>query len=355
MRKILKIEEEKIKETIISAANCIKNGELVVFPTETVYGIGANALDGDAIKKIFIAKKRPQDNPLIVHISNLDMLNDIVDLEKISNLERKLIDNFFPGPLTIILPKKDNIPNIVSANLDTIGVRMPDNEIAIKLIEKSKVPIAAPSANVSSKPSGTNILDIYDELNDSVACFVDGGDTVLGIESTVVKVIENEIHILRPGIITKAMLLDVFNNNVKIVEKPFTETKKVEKVDSPGQKYKHYAPNTKCIMVYGDNETNVIQKIISLINENKSKYNNIAVMSFLENESFFEKLEDIKFINMGSKSNLLEATKSLYSNLRSLDRYKCDFCIIEGTKQDGLGSSIMNRLVKACEYNIFEV
>ena len=167
------INEEEIQE----AANEIKNGNLVLFPTETVYGIGANALDANAVEKIFIAKGRAQDNPLIVHVSNIKMVEEIV--EEITELEKKLIENFWPGPLTIIFKRKSNeiIPDVVTANLDTVGIRMPSNLIAKELIEKSGVPIAAPSANVSGKPSGTNVEDIIEELDGKVAYILDAGST----------------------------------------------------------------------------------------------------------------------------------------------------------------------------------
>ena len=191
----------EIKEE--EAADEIIKGKLVLFPTETVYGIGANALDANAVKKIFEAKGRSQDNPLIVHVSDIKMVEEIV--EEITDLERKLIENFWPGPLTIIFKRKSNeiIPNVVTANLDTVGIRMPSNLIAKKLIEKSGVPIAAPSANVSGKPSGTNVDDIIEELDGKVEYILDGGSTDIGLESTVIKVDEENINILRPGKITK--------------------------------------------------------------------------------------------------------------------------------------------------------
>ena len=197
-----KIKEEEIEE----AAREIVKGNLVLFPTETVYGIGANALDEEAVKKIFIAKGRAQDNPLIVHVSNMQMVEDIV--ESIGDLERKLIQRFWPGPLTIIFQRKSKevIPNIVTANLDTVGVRMPSNGIAKELIGKAGVPIAAPSANVSGKPSGTKVEDIITELDGKVEYILDGGFTDIGLESTVIKVEDNKINILRPGKITKEQI-----------------------------------------------------------------------------------------------------------------------------------------------------
>ena len=180
-------------EELKNVANLIKNGDIVVFPTETVYGIGANALDKNAVKKIFIAKGRPSDNPLIVHVANKQDIGRVALTP--SAVEQKLIDAFMPGPITIILRKKAVIPDIVSAGLDTVGIRMPSNKIANKIISAAGVPIAAPSANISGKPSGTRLKDIRDELESKVSVMIDGGETEVGLESTVVKV-ENSIPII---------------------------------------------------------------------------------------------------------------------------------------------------------------
>ena len=183
-------------EELKNVANLIKNGEIIVFPTETVYGIGANALDKNAVKKIFIAKGRPSDNPLIVHVANKQDIGRVTLTP--SAVEQKLIDTFMPGPITIILRKKAVIPDIVSAGLDTVGIRMPSNKIANKIISAAGVPIAAPSANISGKPSGTRLKDIRDELESKVSVMIDGGETEVGLESTIVKVENNIPVILRP-------------------------------------------------------------------------------------------------------------------------------------------------------------
>ena len=189
---------------IEKASNLIKEGKLVLFPTETVYGIGADGLNEQAVKNIFIAKGRAQDNPLILHVSGFEMITRIA--KNINEIEKKLISKFFPGPLTIILERTKIVPDVVTGGLDTVGVRMPSNIIAKTLIEKANTPIAAPSANISGKPSGTNIKDIFDELSNKVDCIIDGGNTDIGLESTVVRVIDNKVKILRPGKITKEQL-----------------------------------------------------------------------------------------------------------------------------------------------------
>lgn len=198
-------------EELNNVCNLIKKGEVIVFPTETVYGIGANALDEEAVKKIFIAKGRPSDNPLIVHVANKEEIGKVGEIQ--DAVEQKLIDTFMPGPITIILKKKKIVPGIVSANLETVGVRMPSNEIARKIIETCKVPIAAPSANISGKPSGTNINDIRDELESKVSVIIDGGESNIGLESTVIKVTNGVPIILRPGKITPEDVKEVIRKS----------------------------------------------------------------------------------------------------------------------------------------------
>lgn len=336
-----KINEEEIQE----AANEIKNGNLVLFPTETVYGIGANAFDEQAVKQIFVAKGRAQDNPLIVHVSNIEMVEDIV--EEIGVLERKLIDTFWPGPLTIIFKRKDSkiIPNVVTANLDTVGIRMPSNLIAQKLIEKSGVPIAAPSANVSGKPSGTKVEDIIEELDGKVSYILDGGFANIGLESTVIKVDGENINILRPGKITKEQLEKVAKE-VKVDKNVLNQVKKDEIVASPGMKYKHYAPNTKCMMVYSQNEENMINRINEITSQLLEQDKKVLVLA---RKSNLEKYIAEEKWNMGE--DLEEVAKNIFSFLRQADKKNVDLILIEGVGNKGLGLAITNRLIRACGYN----
>lgn len=198
--KYINFKQDKNYEELKAPAEAIREGKLVIFPTETVYGIGANAIDEEAVRNIYIAKGRASDNPLIAHISDIKMLDDLV-LE-VGEIERKLIKNFWPGPLTIVFNKKPIVPDIITGGLDTVAVRMPSNEIAHKLIEYSNCPIAAPSANISGKPSGTQIEDIIEELDGKVEYIIDNGKVDIGVESTVIRVVDNVVHILRPGKIT---------------------------------------------------------------------------------------------------------------------------------------------------------
>lgn len=330
---------DKIRE----AAMSIKEGSIVLFPTETVYGIGANALDENAVNKIFEAKGRASDNPLIVHICDIDMLNVLV--KEIGEIEEKLIRNFWPGPLTIIFNRKECIPNNVTAGLETVGIRMPSNEIARKLIELSALPIAAPSANVSGKPSGTKIEDIIDELDGKVDYILDSGMVDIGVESTVVRVIDNKVHILRPGKITVEDI-EKLGIGVVVEKQIMEECKANEKVMSPGMKYRHYAPNTKCLLVYSDSENKLVDKI----NEEIELEKNVLVLGRTSNLS---KYKTENKLDMGE--SLEDISKNIFTLLRKVDKYNVNLVIIEGVKKEGLGLAIMNRLIRACEHNYIEV
>lgn len=204
MSNVIKIGTDDNTKNLKLAANVIKNGGIVIFPTETVYGIGTNGLDSEAVKKLYEVKNRSLTKPISLLVSNFDMINQVA--KDITEMEYKIMKNFFPGPLTIILNKKSCVPDILTANGNTVGIRMPDNEIALKLIELSEVPIATPSANISGKPSGTNIEDIKEDFEGKVDLFIDNGKSKIGNGSTIVKVENNEIKILRQGIITKEQI-----------------------------------------------------------------------------------------------------------------------------------------------------
>lgn len=338
-------KEQINEEEINQAAEEVCKGNLVLFPTETVYGIGANALNEEAVKKIFIAKGRAQDNPLIVHVSDIQMVENIVN--NIGSLEKKLIERFWPGPLTIIFKRKnkDIIPDIVTANLNTVGIRMPNNTIARKLIEKAGVPIAAPSANVSGKPSGTNIEDIITELDGKVSYILDGGFTDIGLESTVIKIEDNKIDILRPGKITKEELEKVAME-VEIDKHVLGKVEKNETVASPGMKYRHYAPNTKCMMIYSEDDKKMIDEINEIISKFKEDDKKVLVLGRKQHINSY--IADNKW-NMGE--TLEEVAKNIFTLLRKVDREKADLVIIEGVGENGLGLAITNRLIRACAYN----
>ena len=332
------IEENKICE----ASNEIKNGNLVIFPTETVYGIGANALNDEACKNIFKAKGRAGDNPLIVHVNNLEMIKQIV--EEPNEIEKKLINAFCPGPFTIILKAKDIIPKSVTAGLDTVGIRMPSNKVANKLIEYAGVPIATPSANISGRPSGTNIEDIKNEFDGKVTVIIDSGMVDIGLESTVVRVINNKVRILRPGKITKEDI-EKLGFEVEIDKNILGKYDGKEKVLSPGMKYRHYAPNTKCMMIYSKNTEKMIEKIREI-----SESKNTLIICRDKN---YDKYNVEYKIKMGN--TLEEIAHNIFSILRKVDKYNVDLVIIEGMEKEGLGLALNNRLLRACEYNYLEI
>ena len=327
------------------AGEIIKNGGLVLFPTETVYGIGANGLDENAVKKIYMAKGRKQDNPLILHISDFNMLSKIA--KNISEIEYTLIKAFWPGPFTIILNRTDIVPDIVTAGLDTVGVRMPSGNIAKELISYAGVPIAAPSANISGRPSGTNISDIFQELSDKVDYIIDGGECEVGLESTVVRVIDGIPNILRPGKISPEDIQKTVGT-VKVDDHILKNIKMDEKVLSPGMKYRHYAPKSKCILVYSPNN----QKMIEKVREISKGYYNPLIISCNENASCYDVRNKIMY---GSKENLREIAQNIFKDLRKVDEFEPDIVIIEGVKSEGIGLAIMNRLIRACEYHYIKV
>ncbi len=317
----------------------ILNNNLVIFPTETVYGIGANALKEDAVNKIFEVKERAKNNPLIVHLKDKKEIEKYAIIENI--IEKKLIDAFMPGPFTIILKKKGIIPNSVTANMDSVGIRIPNNKIAHEFLEYIDLPIAAPSANISSRPSGTCVADIYQEFDGLVNFIIDGGHSKIGLESTVVKVINNIPTILRPGYITYENIKDLIGT-CQIASGVLNKLDNNTKVESPGMLYKHYAPQTKCLLVYSED----FNKLKELILKNQT--NKTIILGS-------DKLQDIscyKFIFYGNK--LEEISHNIFSLLRLADTYQGDLIIIEGVKKEGLGLAIMNRLLRTSSFNYIE-
>ncbi len=328
------------KDELNNVVNALYNSNIIVFPTETVYGIGCDAFNDEAVKKIFEAKGRPSDNPLIVHVSNISMLKRCI--KNISSIEEKLIDSFMPGPFTLILQKSEIIPHSVTAGLDTVAIRMPNNNIAKEIIESFGKPIAAPSANISGRPSGTRIADIKEELGDKVYALIDGGNTKIGLESTVVKVINNIPVILRPGAVTPEDIKNVVGR-VELDKHILAEVSTNEVVESPGMKHKHYSPETKCILINIENERKKIEKINSMLKDN------VAFVGFEKNR---KKINSNNFYSMGE--TVEDASQNIFSLLRKIDKLDYDLIIIEGVKAQGLGIALMNRLIRTCAYNVIE-
>ena len=336
-------DEKEIQE----AAEIIKNGGTVVFPTETVYGLGADGLNSEAVKKIFEAKGRPQDNPLIIHVSSKD-LN--LYAEEVPQIANKLVEKFWPGPLTIILKKKDIVPNETSASLDSIGIRMPNYEIALKLIELSETTIAAPSANISGRPSPTDLQRCVEDLDGKVDCILGGEQSDIGVESTIVDCTVNPPLVLRPGGVTLEMLREIdpnINIDPAIMKKPEPNLKP----KAPGMKYRHYAPKAKVTIVSG-NKKNTIEKIKEMVHYNIEKKKKVCILTVDENEKEYS--EGIK-ISLGSLNDLSTVARNLFETLRKCDDIGADVVFAESFEQKGVGIAIMNRLNKAAGFDIVEV
>ena len=329
------------------AALILREGGLVAFPTETVYGLGTNALLKDAVDKIFWAKGRPQDNPLIVHVSSKDMLEMCAEITD----ERvyMLIERFWPGPLTIVLPKKDVIPGNVTAGLSTVAVRMPANKIALELIRLSGVPVAAPSANVSGRPSPTEAKHVIEDLMGKVDVIIDGGKCSFGLESTVVDLSCEKAVILRPGAISYFALKEVLSDIE--YSKSLVEGLTGSVPRSPGMKYKHYAPDAKLIIVKGR-----IDKRIDKINEMKKKLEfkgyNVGILCFYETAHNFD--SQYKLI-LGSMFDAKECGRNLFSILRKFNQLGVDYILCEWGDFDLEFLALENRLYKAAANNIVEV
>nr|WP_312576523.1 L-threonylcarbamoyladenylate synthase [Sedimentibacter sp.] len=338
--KIVKVDPNNIDYDIIrEAAHIINNGGTVVFPTETVYGIGADALNDDAVDKIFKAKGRPQDNPLIVHIADFDDLYDLVS--EIPEKVKALADKYWPGPMTMILNKKDVLSDKITAGLKTAAIRLPVNEIALAIIRESKKPIAAPSANTSGKPSPTEAAHVIEDLMGKVDMIIDGGSTYIGLESTVVDMTTDIPMILRPGGITIEDIIKVLGrceydpaiikNDEKIIPK------------SPGQKYRHYSPKADVIMYKGDLE-NVVNSIIHDYEQFELEGKKVGIMSTSQTERYYAGRSTIC---VGDRTNLLSISSNLFKDLRKFDELGTDIILAEAVDEQGLGKAIMNRLGKA--------
>lgn len=337
---VLKIDRENIDDEIIKkAASLLSQGELVAIPTETVYGLGANGLDGKACLNIFKTKKRPADNPLILHISNKEMLYNLV--EDVSDDAKKLM-TLWPGPLTMIFKKSKIIPEVVTAGGDTVAIRFPVDEIARRIIDEANLPIAAPSANISGRPSPTNASDCYYDLNGKIPLIVDGGDCNIGIESTVIDMSEEIPTILRPGFYTLEYIKEILPNVV--LDDALVDDSKIPK--SPGQKYKHYAPKARMQIYVGDRASDFIYK---KAREYQNKGIKVGVLVFEDDMERFDGFERISF---GDRNDLRQMSQVLFTALRKMDKLKVDLILAEGVMDNNLGKSIMNRMKKSASGNI---
>jgi L-threonylcarbamoyladenylate synthase len=340
--KIFHISEKLESASLDEAAKILSNGGTVAFPTETVYGLGANALDEKAVMQIFKAKGRPADNPLIVHVASRDDCTALV--REIPEKASLLMDKFWPGPLTIIMNRTDIVPDVTTGGLDTVAIRMPKNKIAIELIKRSGKPLAAPSANLSGKPSPTSAEHVIADLFGRIDAVVDGGDVVIGLESTVIDTTSEIPVILRPGKISKEELEDCIGE-VKIGydDKVHPES---ETVRSPGMKYTHYSPKAGVILVEGDNEA-VVNRIKELLDDLSMRNAKIGLMLTENTEKYFSGVESF---SIGCKDKPEQAAKYLFYGLRFLDLKNVDVIIVDGSFDPrGIGAAVFNRVRKAAD------
>ncbi|MFN4245784.1 MAG: L-threonylcarbamoyladenylate synthase [Brevinematia bacterium] len=351
--RILKISPNEVEKDIFllkEAAIALSRGEVVAFPTETVYGLGADATNHLAVKKIFELKGRPSDNPLIVHLHSK---NQIQNYAYISNeLEREIIEKLTPGPVTIILKKKDIISEIATAGLETVGIRIPYNPIAQKLIELSGIPICAPSANISGKPSATEASTVIEEFSGKIPFIIDGGRTHIGIESTVLMVKEEKekftIHILRPGFITKEDIEDFIKNinSSKTIEVEYSD-KVLDTPLSPGQKYKHYSPKSNVIVV--KNPKNAIDILKEIKNEKIGLLGRTSFIKEMKRITEYLKIKEIIEIEW-CEYDLIDCARNLFFAYRIFDKHNVYAIIVENLEEKGIGYAIMNRVKRSATY-----
>lgn len=338
--KILKAEK---KENIEEGARILKNGGLVAFPTETVYGLGANGLCGEAVNNIFKAKGRPNDNPLILHVSSIEQAEMLYS--DVPELFYKLSSVFWPAPLTLICKKSKLVPQEVSAGLDTVAVRMPANEYALKLIECVGGPIAAPSANLSGRPSPTEAEHVIHDMGGRIDAILDGGRCRYGVESTVVSLVDEVPLVLRPGAVTPKMLSAVTGCEIKVAKSVCSPLLEDENVLSPGMKYKHYAPDAQVIAFAGTQER-MVRKIIEMYDDKTES--RCIIFSSEETDASYG---DRETVVIGKRSAPESLCSNLFSALRQYDDYDFILCEAVDAKEEGL--AYMNRLLRACGFRIF--
>lgn len=338
----LKVDSKLPKgKTIKKAGEILLEGGLVAFPTETVYGLGANALLDESVENIFKAKGRPQDNPLIVHIWNKEQAFSLT--QDISSSAKALMEAFWPGPLTLILKDKKKVSSKVTTGLSSLALRMPNNEVALALLKEANVPVAAPSANLSGRPSPTCALHVLEDLEGKVECILDGGACSIGLESTVIDATSNIPVVLRPGAITPWQIKEVAG---EVWLDPSLENPKEEKIRplSPGMKYRHYAPKAPLILLEGSQEK-IKQEALKLVQASLREGKRVGIFCREENRQFYPK--EARVVAIGKENELEIIAESLYKVLRIMDESKVDIIFAEGVEAKGLGLAVANRLKKA--------
>lgn len=347
---MLKVDpQEPDMEKIQVAAGFIKRGGLVAFPTETVYGLGADALNSGAVMALFEAKKRPLDNPPIVHVASMKDVHRLA--KEVAPVADTLMRRFWPGPLTLIFERSAVVPDVTVAGLDTIAVRMPNHSVALALIRESSCPIAAPSANLAGRPSPTCAEHVLADLDGRIDAVLDAGATRVGVESTVLDLTVDPPQVLRPGgtpyEVLKGFLGRVELNPVVVADRALP----IEKARSPGLKHKHYAPDADVIVVEGD-----LAAVVGKIRELACSYmqDNKRVGVLATDETVHDYRADV-VKSLGSRSDLAGVARNLFRLLREFDSERVDVIVAEGLQSEGLGLAVMNRLRKASGYNIVKV
>ena len=345
---IKKVENEQLNnEVIIEAGEILKRGGLVAFPTETVYGLGADALNEEAAQKIYAAKGRPSDNPLIVHITNMEDLLKIT--KNVSKEAFKVAEEYWPGPLTMIFEKNEKVPYGTTGGLNTVAVRMPSHEIARAVIDAGGGYIAAPSANTSGRPSPTVAEHVKEDMDGRIDMIVDGGDVEIGVESTILDMTVTPPMILRPGAVTREMLEDLIGEVAEDVALIDPDSKKKPK--APGMKYRHYAPKAEPLIVEGKMDQ-VIETINRMAKEQISKGYKVGIIGTEESVASYKE-GDVKSI--GTREDESTIAVHLYGILREFDQDEVDYIYSESFATGGIGSAIMNRLLKAAGHHVINI
>ena len=324
-------------EALEEASELLKSGEVVGIPTETVYGLAANALDEEAVKKIYIAKGRPSDNPLIVHISDISELSPLV--KEIPEKVKVMASAFWPGPLTMIMKKSDVIPSVTSGGLGTVAIRMPENEYARAIIKSAGVPLAAPSANLSGSPSPTNAKYVFDDMNGRIPLIIDGGASKIGVESTVITFATEIPTVLRPGGVTVEEIRETIGE-IKVADAVLHDLKEGETAASPGMKYKHYAPKANIIILKGS-----LEKFIEY-----TSGKDFFALVFEGEEKFFKNA-----VTYGKANDGLSEAGRLFDALRELDEMGAKTVFARCPELTGVGLAVYNRLIRSAGFNIIEL
>ena len=341
-------DENRIdRQTIAQAGEIIRSGGLVAFPTETVYGLGGDGLNPDSSRKIYAAKGRPSDNPLIIHIYRMEDLQVLV--KEIPDSAKKLAEAFWPGPLTMILPKTDIVPKETTGGLDTVAVRMPSHKVALAFIEAAGGFVAAPSANLSGKPSPTLAKYVVEDMDGRIDMIIDGGDIAIGLESTIVDLTGDVPIILRPGYITLDMLQDVLGE-VKC-DPTLLDGDCKERPKAPGMRYRHYAPKGDMLIVDGETDA-VVREINRWVAGSRNQGFKTGVIATGENADKYE-ADVVKVV--GGRNEETAIAASLYRILREFDDEEVDAIYSESFATDGIGQAIMNRLLKAAGHKYIQI